>query len=421
MKNFTIFICILLAITVQSQTDTTQIKVPNRQNSIENYSKPYVILISVDGFRSDYLKKYNAKNLQNFAKEGVIAKAMIPSFPTLTFPNHWTITTGLYPAHHGLIDNNFYDYKKEKFYAMSKKENAEDGSWYGGTPLWSLAEKNGLLSAAMMWVGSASDAGGFRPTYYYHYHEKFSPKEKVEKVVNWLKLPENVRPHMISLYFPEVDAAGHDHGPDSKEAEASVQLIDEAVKKLVNQVKDLGLKNVNFIFVSDHGMLKIDKENPIEIPEILFDKNRFDFYNAQTLLRVVVKNSDEVKTVFKELKKNKTADYDVFLDQKFPKKLNFSIKDDRYGRIGQIVLVPKAPKIFLEKGKYTSIGKHGYNPYKVPEMKATFLAFGDAFKTDKTIGEFKNINIYPLVAEILDLKITHEIDGNTDTARKVLK
>ena len=421
MKKLIVFVFLLLAIWSFAQKDTAQVIIPQRENSVQARNKPYVILISADGFRSDYLKKYNAKNLLNFAKNGVLAKAMIPSFPTLTFPNHWTITTGLYPAHHGLIDNNFYDYKKEKFYAMSKKENAEDGSWYGGIPLWSLAEKQGMLSAAMMWVGSASDAADARPTYYYHYHEKFSPEEKVTKVLNWLKLPEEERPHLISLYFPEVDAAGHDHGPDSKEAEAAVQKIDEAVKNLVEKVKVLGLKNVNFIFVSDHGMVKINKENPLQIPEMLFDKNRFDFYNAQTLLRVVVKNSDEVKSAFQELKKNKTKDYDVFLDQKFPRKLNFSTKDDRFGRIGQIVLIPKAPKIFLERGKYTSLGKHGYNPYQVPEMKATFLAFGDAFKNNLTIGEFKNINVYPIVAEILDLKITHEIDGRNDTARKVLK
>lgn len=421
MKNLISFLSFLLFIGIQGQVDTAQIKVSNRVNSEEARNKPYVILISADGFRYDYLKKYNAQNLQNFEKNGVAAKAMIPSFPTLTFPNHWTMVTGLYPAHHGLIDNSFYDYKRKNLYTNSKKENAEDGSWYGGIPLWTLAEKQGMLSAAMMWVGSASDAAGIRPTYYYHYHQKFSPKEKVTKVLNWLKFPEEERPHFIALYFPEVDAAGHDHGPDSKETEEAVHKIDASIKYLVEKVKILGIKNVNFIFVSDHGMVKIDKENPLEIPEILFDKNRFDFYNAQTLLRVVVKNPEEVKSVFRKLKKNKSKDYHVFLTKKFPCKLNYSQKEDRYGRIGQIVLVPKAPKIFLEKGKYTSLGKHGYNPYQVSEMKATFLAFGEAFKIGKTIGEFKNVNIYPIIAEILDLKIVQEIDGKDCTARKILK
>ena len=421
MKKIVSLLFILICITGFAQADTAQVIVPDRINSVEAISKSYVILISADGFRSDYAKKYNAKNLLKIAEDGVSAKALIPSFPTITFPNHWSLITGLYPAHHGLIDNFFYDYKKQEFYKMSSQENAEDGTWYGGTPLWSLAEKQGTLSASMMWVGSASDAGGIRPTYYYHYHEKFSPDEKVEKVMDWLQLPEDRRPHFISLYFPEVDGAGHRFGPDSPEAEKSVHLVDDAVGLLIKKVNELGLKSVNFIFVADHGMVKVDVENPLEIPEMLFDKKRFDFYNAQTLMRVVVKNPAEVKSVYKELKKNKTADYDVFLDKRFPKKLHFSPKNDRYNRIGQILLVPKAPKIFLEKGKKTSLGKHGYSPYEVPEMKAAFIALGPAFKQNKKVGEFQNVNIYPIVADILNLKITESIDGTQKVAKEILQ
>ena len=421
MKKIVSLLFILSCITGFAQADTAQVIVPNRINSVEAISKPYVILISADGFRSDYAKKYNAKNLVKIAENGVSAKALIPSFPTITFPNHWSLITGLYPAHHGLIDNFFYDYKKQEFYKMSSQENAEDGTWYGGTPLWSLAEKQGTLSASMMWVGSASDAGGIRPTYYYHYHEKFSPDEKVEKVIDWLQLPEDRRPHFISLYFPEVDGAGHRFGPDSPEAEKSVHLVDDAVGLFIKKVNELGLKNVNFIFVADHGMVKVDVENPLEIPEMLFDKKRFDFYNAQTLMRVVVKNPAEVKSVYQELKKNKTADYDVFLDKRFPKKLHFSPKNDRYNRIGQIFLVPKAPKIFLEKGKKTSLGKHGYSPYEVPEMKAAFIALGPAFKQNTKVGEFQNVNVYPIVADILNLKITEPIDGTQKVAKEILQ
>ncbi|MEC5157939.1 alkaline phosphatase family protein [Chryseobacterium sp. MP_3.2] len=420
MKKIFAILNLLLFFWAFSQTDTAQVIVPNRENAADVFSKPYVILISADGFRADYMDKYQSQNLLKMAESGVVAKALIPSFPTITFPNHWSLITGLYPAHHGLIDNYFYDYQKKKIYAMSNKEAAEDGSWYGGTPLWSLAEKQGLLSASMMWVGSASDAGGIRPTYYYHYHEKFSPEEKVNKVIDWLHLPEKVRPHFITLYFPEVDGSGHRFGPDSKETETAVRLVDDAIGSLVKKVKDLGLEDVNLVFVSDHGMIKVDTERPLEIPKILFNKERFDFYNAQTLLRVVVKNPAEVKSVYKELKKNRTADYDVILTKRFPRKLNFAQRNDRFGRIGQIVLVPNAPKIFLEKGKKTSHGKHGYSPYKVSEMKAVFVASGPAFKSNKKIGEFKNVNIFPIVAEILDLKITDDIDGKTNTANQIL-
>lgn len=413
----------LISLTIFSQNpiDTAQVVIPNRVNAVETQTKPYVVLISADGFRYDYAKKYNAQNLLNLAKNGVEAKAMIPSFPSITFPNHWSLMTGLYPAHHGLVDNFFYDYKRKEFYAMSKKENAEDGSWYGGNPLWSVAEKQGVVSASLQWVGSASDAGKMRPSYYYPYHEKFSPNEKVDKVIDWLKLPENIRPHFISLYFPEVDGAGHHFGPEAKETETAVQLVDAAIGNLVEKVNQLGLKNVNFIFVSDHGMIKVDKETPLEIPEMLLNKDKFDFFNSQTLLRVVVKNPDEVQSVYKNLKKNKTADYEVFLTKKFPKKLHYGKKDDRFQRIGDIFLVPKSPKIFLEKGKKTSTGKHGYNPKTTPEMKAVFYAWGNQFKNNLEINEFENVNIYPLVAEILGLKIEEPIDGKLKVLEKVLK
>lgn len=424
MRNLTYILFIFVfsfSFSQNKSADTAQVVVPNRTNSALAKEKPYLILISADGFRYDYAKKYNAENLLNLSKQGVSAKAMLPSFPSITFPNHWSLITGLYPSHHGLVDNFFYDYSRKEFYAMSKKENAEDGSWYGGTPLWSLAEKQGVVSASLHWVGSASEAGGARPTYYYHYHEKFTPEEKISKAINWLKLPEDVRPHFISLYFPEVDAAGHHYGPESEEAKNSVKLVDSAVGNLVKKVNELGLKNVNFIFVSDHGMIKVDKGNPLSIPEILLDKDRFDIYNSQTLLRVVVKNPNEIKAVYHQLKDANSDDYKVILTKRFPRKLHYSTKDDKYNRIGQILLVPNAPKIFLEKGKSTSVGKHGYNPRKTPEMKAVFYAWGDVFKNNLEINEFSNVNVYPLVAEILGLKITEPIDGKVSVLEKTLK
>jgi predicted AlkP superfamily pyrophosphatase or phosphodiesterase len=424
MKRGLQWLMIIFSLTVFGQkgtVDTAQIVIPNRYNSVEAQTKPYVIMISADGFRYDYAKKYNAGNLLKFSNGGVQAKAMIPSYPSITFPNHWSLITGLYPSHHGLIDNYFYDYKRKEAYAMSDRKNAEDGSWYGGIPLWGLAEKQGMISASLMWVGSASDAGGIRPTYYYPYHEKFTPSEKVDKVIDWLKLPMDKRPHFISLYFPEVDGSGHHFGPETKETEEAVHLVDKAIGELVQKVNNLGLKNVNFIFVSDHGMIKVDGGNPLEIPAMLLNKENFEIYNSQTLLRVYVKNPEEVKAVYKELKANKTDDYEVYLDKKFPKYLHFATKDDKYNRIGQILLVPKAPKVFLPKGKTTSVGKHGYNPAIVPEMKATFLAWGPEFKNNLVIDEFANINVYPLVAEILGLKINEPIDGKLKVLKKTLK
>lgn len=411
----------LISFTFYAQRDTAQVVIGNRQNAPEVLAKPYVILITTDGFRSDYAEKYQAKNILSMKQRGVSAAALIPSYPSITFPNHWTLITGLYPSHHGLVDNNFYDYNRNKSYSMGNLENVEDGSWYGGMPLWSSAEKQGMLAASLMWPGSTTDAGGIRPTYYYHYQEKWSPDEKVDKVINWLKLPPERRPHFITLYFPDVDSSGHYFGPDSPETEKAVQMVDAAVGKLQEKIQQLGLRNVNIIFLSDHGMVEVDRENPLEIPAMLLDKNRFDFVNSQTLLRITVKNPAEILPVFRELKKHKTRDYEVYLAKRFPRKLKYATRDDRYNRMGQIYLLPKVHKIFLQKNQKTTIGKHGYNPYKVPEMKATFIASGPQFKQSKTIGEFKNVNLYPIVAEILGLKITTPIDGKSCTAKKILK
>ncbi|GEN76067.1 alkaline phosphatase family protein [Chryseobacterium hagamense] len=424
MKQGVLSVLLIFSLVVSAQktnADTAQVVVPGRYNRVEAQTKPYVILISTDGFRYDYAEKYHAENLLKYSAQGVRAKDMLPSYPSITFPNHWTLVTGLYPAHHGLIDNYFYDYGRKENYEASSRKTAEDGSWYGGTPLWSLAEKQGMVSASMMWVGSASDAGGKRPSFYYPYHEKFSPAEKADKVIGWLKLPMDQRPHFIAVYFPEVDASGHHFGPDAKETGEAVHLVDQAIGNLVSKINDLGLKNVNFVFVSDHGMIKVDGEHPLEIPSLLLDKNKFDYYNSQTILRVYVKDPADVKNTYKQLKREKTGDYEVYLDKKLPKYLYFATRDDRYNRIGQIILIPKAPKIFLEKGKKGPVGKHGYDPRTVSEMKATFFAWGPEFKGNLEIGEFQNVNVYPLVADILELKFEQPVDGKLKVLKKILK
>ena len=421
MKRLFLGLFIVLSVLGFSQTDTAQVVVPNRKNTAASLTKPYVILISADGFRYDYAKKYQAKNILKLAEKGVSAKAMIPSYPSITGPNHYTMITGLFPSHTGFVDNYFYDQKRKDTFGMSVQSKISDGSWLGGIPLWSLAEKQGTLAASLFWVASNSDAGGTRPTYYYQYHEKFTADEKINIVLNWLKLPEDKRPHLITFYFPEVDKNGHLYGTESPELRQAVEFVDDAVGKLIQKVNELKLPNVNFIFVSDHGMKDVDLENPLEIPEILLDKNRFMYINGQTLLRVMVKNEAEVKQVYRELKKNKTRDYQVYLTDKFPAKLHYRTSDDRFGRIGQILLVPNAPKVFLESGSKKTPGKHGYNPFKVPEMRATFVASGPPFKEGKKIGKFRNVNLYPMVAEILGLKVSQTIDGSPKTAKKVLK
>ena len=179
-------------------------------NAPSQQDKPYVLLISLDGFRYDYAERDHATNLLALGKSGVTAKALIPSFPTTTFPNHYTIVTGLYPAHHGIVDNSFWDpARNAEFKSSDSASSTTEGSWWGGTPLWVLAEQQGMRAASFFWPGSDAEIQHTRPTYYYKYDGKIPNDRRVEQVVEWLKLPKAERPHFITLYFSDVDHEGH--------------------------------------------------------------------------------------------------------------------------------------------------------------------------------------------------------------------
>ena len=194
--------------------DITQQIVPGRKNSPAQQMKPYIILISADGFRADFAEKYEAKNLQNLSNNGIRAKFMTPSYPSVTFPNHYSIVTGLYPSHHGLVDNSYIDVPTGAFYNMGNKKMVAEGKWYGGTPLWVLAEKQQMITASFYWVASEAAIQGIRPTYYYNYSEKIPIGTRIKAVKDWLMLPEENRPHFITFYFPDVDHDAHDFGPE---------------------------------------------------------------------------------------------------------------------------------------------------------------------------------------------------------------
>ncbi|MFM6954619.1 MAG: ectonucleotide pyrophosphatase/phosphodiesterase [Sphingobacteriaceae bacterium] len=422
MKNFArkvlsilFFLGVCLWATAQ-QVDTLQQVVAGRVNSPAQEKKPYVLLISIDGFRYDYAEKYGAKNILSFAKDGVKAEAMIPSFPSLTFPNHYAIATGLYPSHSGLVANTFYDRARNDTYSMSQRKKVEDGSWYGGNPLWILAEKQQLLSASFYWVGSDADVQGMHPTYYYHYSEKIPNTERVKVVKDWLTLSEDKRPHFISLYYPEVDHAGHDFGPESDETKAAVQLIDGYVADLMAAVKSTGLP-VNIILVSDHGMTQVDQKNPIKTPPSI-DKQKFKISTAGSMLEVYAIDAKDILPLYAELKAS-ALDYEVYLKKDLPKRLHYGPKDDRFNRIGDIVLLAKWPKVFSDWK--VNPGYHGFDPALVPEMKATFFAWGPAFKQGLQVPAFKNVEVYDVVARILGLNKTGKTDGSGKLAEKILK
>ncbi|WP_211309818.1 ectonucleotide pyrophosphatase/phosphodiesterase [Mucilaginibacter yixingensis] len=404
-----------------AQLDTAQQIVPGRVNSRRQQQKPYVILISADGFRYDYAERYQAKHLLELSKGGISAKYLIPAFPSVTFPNHYTLVTGLYPAHHGIIANDFYDPGTESYY-WHKGKSAGETQWYGGTPLWTLAEQQHMLSACFYWVGGEAREKGFGPTYFYHYNEAINMPSRLQVVKNWLDLPPERRPHLITFYFPQVDQKGHKYGPDASETIAAVRLIDSAVYAMTQLVKASRVKNVNFILVSDHGMAKIKNDSPLSIPASI-DTSKFIVSGEGTILEVYAKKGQDryINSTYRTLHKE-AHNYKVYLKSNLPASKHYTAKDDRYHRIGDIVITPNYPYAFkMPQYKYIDPGAHGYDPGLVKDMNAIFYAWGPQFKKRLVIPPFENVNVYPVVAKLLGLKVTEKIDGTLAVAHKILK
>ncbi|WCT10655.1 ectonucleotide pyrophosphatase/phosphodiesterase [Mucilaginibacter jinjuensis] len=390
----------------QAQSDTTQHIVSGRNNSAAQQKKPYVILISADGFRYDYAEKYHAENLLRMSSQGVRAVAMLPSFPSVTFPNHYTLVTGLYPSHHGLVGNSFYDPAKNASYSMGDKAKVRDSSWYGGTPLWVLAEQQHMLAASLFWVGSEAAIKGVRPTYYYNYNEDIPMARRIQIVKDWLSLPEEKRPHLITFYLSEPDHSGHRYGPETPETAQAVRMVDSVINKLSEAVATTGLP-VNFIFVSDHGMTVVDREHPLATPTAI-DPEKFIIPSSGTMIDLHAKNQADIMPVYEQLKKDE-KDYHVYLKTNMPAYLHYSAKDDRMNRMGDIFVIPTWPKVF--SNRKPGAGYHGFDPKLVKDMPATFFAWGPKIKNNLTVPVFENVEVYPFITDLLRLKISEQIDG----------
>ncbi|HLW77628.1 MAG TPA: ectonucleotide pyrophosphatase/phosphodiesterase [Bryobacteraceae bacterium] len=296
--------------------------------------KPYVVLVSIDGFRFDYPQRYKTKNLLAIGEAGVGAE-MIPSFPSVTFPNHISIATGMYPEHHGMVGNSFFDPAKNASYDM--RNSAKLGSWYErGTPLWVLAERQHMLAACMFWPTCDGEIGGVRPTYWKLYDGSFADEKRVEQVIQWLKLPPEKRPHFITLYFSDVDSSGHRNGPESLETAQAAELVDSMIGKLRKGIDELHLR-VDLIVVSDHGMQ--------DVTEGEVDVGRY----ADASVRVVAggpvayfycKDAEAIEKTYEKLSKN--SKLEVYRRAETPASWHFNENP----REGDLVAIVKGAAIF---------------------------------------------------------------------------
>ena len=239
-------------------------------------------------------------------------------------------------------------------------------------------------------------------------------RRRIQTVVDWLRLPPEHRPHLVTFYIPDVDHAGHDFGPDAPETGTAVRWVDTTIKRLYEAVKATGLP-VNFIIVADHGMTKIDTKNTLPMPAAV-DTNKFYIPRGFELVELYAKNKEDILPTYNKLKKEEKY-FTAYLKNNMPAHLHYGEKDDVHGVIGDIMLIPTWPKVFHFSDKKPNPGAHGFDPALVRDMYTIFYAWGPSFKSNIQVPAFENINVYPVVTKILGLTYSEKIDGSPGTGR----
>lgn len=398
------------------------VHVDNGTNSAKAKVAHYVVLVSLDGFRWDYAKRDNATNLLALGKQGVWApEGMLPSYPSLTFPNHFTIVTGLYPEHHGLVANTFLDPGRQARYTISDPKAVTDGTWYSGTPIWSLAEEQGMRTACIFWPGSEAKIAGYRPTWYAQFDNKIQATPEVQQAriddaIALLKLPEDERPHLITMYYSEPDHEGHQFGPDAQETRAAERKMDKLIGKLKVALDATGLP-IDLVVVSDHGMVH-EQGSWITLDQFA---DLTGFENAGALL--YGKTEEDRARAYDQLKKA-SSQFVVYRLKNVPPELNYNANaregDPVVIATGPYAIRAHAPPAGGTPDSAPEPGMHGFDPRKVPEMKASFFAAGPDIVKGKTVAPFENVNLYPWLAHLLDLNPAKN-DGNLNILAGTLR
>ena len=385
--------------------------------------KPTVILISIDGFRSDYLEKYKPVNLNQLAKEGARAKWLIPSFPTKTFPNHYTIATGLYPEHHGIVENTIYDREQKLLFKTSDRTQVQNGRWWLGEPIWITAEKQGQRTAALFFPGSEAEIKGRRPTFWKPYDGDLPDEARVNMILSWLDLPATQRPTLLTLYFSDVDDAGHAASPDSPRTRDAVQKVDRQIGLLMAGLKARQIfSNVSLIIVSDHGMATVDPHHVIVLDE-LFDTSAAEKILWTPEIVSIFPKAGKEQTIYERLKAALPAHAQIFRKEEMPARFHYSDSP----RIAPLLVLPEEGWSLMTRqhlqemtarGEMHLKGSHGYDN-QLASMRALFIAHGNAFKKGMILEPFANIEIYNIMCRILGLEPAPN-DGSSSVAEAVL-
>jgi ectonucleotide pyrophosphatase/phosphodiesterase family protein 5 len=380
---------------------------------------PKLILISIDGFRADYLKEGITPNLQALADSGATA-AMRPSFPSLTFPNHYTLVTGLRPDHHGIVNNTMRDpLKPDVTFKLSNKEAVADEFWWDDAkPLWVTAQAQGMKVATLFWPGSEAVNHGTRPTYWLPYDEMMPDVARVKQVLDWIDLSDAERPGAITLYYSQVDHQGHDFGPGSPEVDAALREVDTSIGQLVDGLKARGLYGkVNLIIVADHGMAKHKPERFIRLEDIL-PADSYDLVTGGQVAGLNAKPGHEAE-VDKVLIITKHDYMQCWHKANIPARFHYG----HHRRVPEITCMADVGGYIVAPSKDNWMpkpegGSHGYDP-AAQEMQALFIANGPAIRSGVTLQPFDNIDIYSLETKLLGIKPEHN-DGHLGPLKAAL-
>lgn len=419
MKKILILLLLLLSTGCSSPISKYQTSSSTNNSKISEKS-PYVLLISIDGYRWDYTKKYSPKFITKFMNAGSSVKSLRPSFPTKTFPNHLSIVTGRYPMNHGIVGNSFYAPDIDRSYSLRDRGAIEDSRFYTAKPLWVLAEEQGMKAATYFWPGSEAKIDNYYPSYYLKYNHGTPHQERINTVLSWFKLPKEKRPHFTTLYFHDVDSAGHRYGPNSPETKAAVHKVDNSLRKLITELNKLKLP-INIVIVSDHGMAELDEDKVeligksnkvkknLENFKIVGKGPLVHFYRTNKSFKFVTKTMNLI---------NKEANhYKCYKKNQTPKKLNFR----KNSRIGNFVCIADKGWSISHKKKSIPKGNHGWSQFDGDDMHSILYAKGPNFKKSFKHGTVNNVDIYPMIAKILGLKINHKVDGKLKNIIPLLK
>ncbi|PIK33478.1 putative venom phosphodiesterase 2, partial [Apostichopus japonicus] len=362
-------------------------------------SKPPLIIVSLDGFRSDFMDRELTPNLDKLRNCGINAPHMVPSFPTLTFPNHYTQVTGLYPESHGIVGNNMYDSDLGVFSLSSS--NKLKSEWWGGEPIWNTAKKHGLRTATYFWVGSDVEIQEMRPDYWFLYAdaEYFS---RVDVLVALLSQPEGLRPDLLTLYYDEPDHTGHEPGPNSPEEDEQIKRMDGIIGYLMDGLMRIGFHDcIDVIVMADHGMANRTCDQLYVLDDYIEEDDYYIRSTCGTMLRLDPKSSagiSEAKDVVDALKCTHPV-ATPYVKTDIPKRWHY-INNIRIEDI--LITVPAGWTASASPSTWCDGGTHGYdNLGKL--MKALFIAQGPSFKSGLTIEPFHNIELYELMCEILEI------------------